>query len=89
MSEDGDRRQYRITVIPERCKGCGFCVEFCRRNVLRYSVELNSKGYRPIYADNNDECNGCDICAMICPDFAISVVSESDSRAEVESPENG
>jgi len=25
--------------------------------------------------DNTNNCTGCNICSMVCPDFAISIVS--------------
>jgi len=60
-------------VIKDRCKGCGFCVEFCPRQVLKESTEFNRKGYHPVYAANESECLACGLCEMICPEFAISV----------------
>ena len=65
----------QVNVITERCKGCGFCIEFCPQHILRESTEINSKGYHTVCLDNNDKCTGCNICSMICPEFAISVVS--------------
>ena len=38
-----------VTINVERCKGCGFCVEFCPTNVLALSSAFNSKGYHPPY----------------------------------------
>ena len=63
-----------VIIIPERCKGCGFCIEFCPQHVLCSSTEINSKGYHPVYVSDTSKCTKCDICGMICPDFAISVV---------------
>ena len=63
----------RIHIIKDRCKGCGFCIKFCPRQVLRESEEFNRKGYHPVYAANEGECPGCGLCEMICPEFAISV----------------
>jgi 2-oxoglutarate ferredoxin oxidoreductase subunit delta len=61
----------RITVIRDRCKGCGYCVAFCPANSLEMSTEFNAKGYHfPLPADGRD-CTGCDLCGMFCPDFAI------------------
>ena len=65
----------QVYVIRERCKECGFCIEFCPKHILRKSAEINSKGYHPVCIDDNDKCTGCNICSMICPDFAIFVVS--------------
>jgi len=63
-----------LIILAERCKGCGFCIEFCPQHVLCESTEINSKGYHPVYLSDSAKCTKCDICGMICPDFAISVV---------------
>jgi len=63
-----------VIILAERCKECGFCIEFCPQHVLYESTEINSKGYHPIYLSDSTKCTKCDICGMICPDFAISVV---------------
>ncbi len=62
-------------MIGERCKGCGYCIEFCPKHLLRKSTETNNKGYHTVCMDDSDSCTGCNICSMVCPDFAISVVS--------------
>lgn len=33
-----------IIINKDRCKGCGFCIEFCPRQVLQMSVDLNIRG---------------------------------------------
>lgn len=63
----------RIILINERCKGCGFCVKFCPRNVLEESERVNAKGYHLVDAVKEDECVACGLCEAICPDFAIKV----------------
>jgi 2-oxoglutarate ferredoxin oxidoreductase subunit delta len=60
-----------VSIVVERCKACGFCVEFCPAKVLSLSSAFNSKGYHPPHAVNPDKCSGCDLCGMYCPDFAI------------------
>ena len=85
----GNRRSkhYQIHVMVERCKECGFCIEFCPQHILYKSTETNSKGYHTVYIDNANKCTGCNICSMVCPEFAISVVSieeEAEKEAKVE-----
>ena len=60
-----------VAITVERCKGCGFCVEFCPTHVLALSSAFNSTGYHPPHVVDADKCSGCDLCGMYCPDFAI------------------
>jgi|TARA_Y100000031_G_scaffold91480_1_gene100551 2-oxoglutarate ferredoxin oxidoreductase subunit delta len=63
----------QVHVIPARCKGCNFCIEFCPRDVLEESENSNAKGYRypVVVAGKADECAQCDFCTLVCPEFAI------------------
>jgi 2-oxoglutarate ferredoxin oxidoreductase subunit delta len=69
-----------VRIVVERCKGCGFCVEYCPKGVLVMSERFNRKGYHPPEAVKEGECVNCSLCEMICPDFAIFSVSASDGR---------
>ena len=60
-----------VSIVVERCKACGFCVEFCPTKVLALSSAFNSKGYHPPHVVEAEKCSGCDLCGMYCPDFAI------------------
>jgi 2-oxoglutarate ferredoxin oxidoreductase subunit delta len=60
-----------VSVSAERCKACGFCVEFCPTKVLALSSSFNAKGYHPPQAVAPEKCSGCDLCGLYCPDFAI------------------
>lgn len=73
----------RITVIRDRCKGCGYCVAFCPTNTLEMSTEFNAKGYHFPRAAEGRDCTGCDLCGMFCPDFAIHGVRGQSGEAEV------
>jgi len=60
-----------VQIVVERCKACGFCVEFCPTHVLALSTAFNAKGYHTPYMVHPEKCSGCDLCGMYCPDFAI------------------
>ncbi len=62
-----------VHIIDERCKGCGFCVEFCPQGVLAMSKRTNTKGYHPPELTKSFDCVNCGLCALLCPDFAIYV----------------
>jgi len=60
-----------VHIIEERCKGCGYCIEYCPRDVLEISAKFNNKGYHPPRVKKPDLCVNCRYCEIICPDFAI------------------
>ena len=60
-----------VQIVVERCKACGFCVEFCPSHALALSSAFNAKGYHPPNLVHPEKCSGCDLCGMYCPDFAI------------------
>jgi 2-oxoglutarate ferredoxin oxidoreductase subunit delta len=60
-----------VVITAERCKGCGFCVEFCPTDALKLSDQYNAKGYHVPVLHLPEACNGCNICGLLCPDFAI------------------
>ena len=77
----------RVSIVVERCKACGFCVEFCPTKVLALSSAFNSKGYHPPHVVAPDKCSGCDLCGMYCPDFAIYGYKNPVQKNEAPKPE--
>lgn len=75
-----DPKEWRIDIDAERCKGCGFCVEFCPRDTLAMSDDFNLKGYHPPIVADPESCTYCDLCEMICPEFAIWLGSEKNEK---------
>jgi len=65
----------KTTVNESVCKGCGLCVTACPKKIVELAKEkLNAKGYHPAEVTDQDACISCAMCALICPDCAITVV---------------
>lgn len=70
----------QVYLIPERCKGCELCVNFCPLGVLQLSQETNTKGYHfpTIITGKENACIHCEFCTLICPEFAIFTLSSNE-----------
>jgi 2-oxoglutarate ferredoxin oxidoreductase subunit delta len=64
-----------VRILRDRCKGCGFCIEYCPRDVLARSDDFNRKGYHFPVVMKQAVCVNCNLCEMLCPDFAIYSVA--------------
>jgi 2-oxoglutarate ferredoxin oxidoreductase subunit delta len=69
-------KKYLVIVDEKVCKGCGLCVFYCPKNVLKLADKINQKGYTIAEVVNLDDCIGCRLCDIACPDFAIYVQEE-------------
>ena len=59
-------RKKARSVDPDKCTGCGECVEVCPTEVF----ELEDEKSEPV---NADECLGCESCVEVCEAGAITV----------------
>lgn len=72
----------RIVVDETICKGCGLCVEFCPKKVIALApARINTKGYHPAEL-TGDGCTACTVCAVMCPEAAITVYRIKNQVAE-------
>jgi 2-oxoglutarate ferredoxin oxidoreductase subunit delta len=71
-----------VRILRDRCKGCGFCIEFCPRDVLARSDDFNRKGYHFPVVVKDAVCVNCNLCEMLCPDFAIYSVAVDSQTGE-------
>ena len=73
-----------VFVDEKLCKGCGLCVEFCPRQVLKLADEPGSAGYTTAEPVDLERCTSCGICYQVCPDYAIAVKGERRSGEKIE-----
>jgi polyferredoxin len=68
----------RVFLIPERCKECKYCWEYCPEEVLEASASVNSRGYHypQVRQGKESACIVCGMCEWICPEFAIYAVEK-------------
>ncbi|MDI6785052.1 MAG: 4Fe-4S binding protein, partial [bacterium] len=62
------KKEFSIEVNLAWCKACGICIAFCPTKVY----DTDSLTAKPITARPQD-CIGCMLCEIRCPDFAIEV----------------
>jgi len=62
------------------CKGCGLCVFYCPKGVLKLSDKRNEKGYSTAEVYRANYCIGCKLCEINCPDFAVYVIVDEKGR---------
>jgi 2-oxoglutarate ferredoxin oxidoreductase subunit delta len=76
-------RKTKVTIDKNRCKGCELCVNYCPKQVLAMSKDINDKGYFYAQVVNQEACIACRFCGMMCPDTAIEIAVEEPARGEV------
>jgi len=72
--------EVEIVTIPERCKGCGVCIELCPKDVLDYDPKLNAHGAHPPRVVNKENCVGCGLCEEVCGDLAIFLRKKDEEK---------
>ncbi len=77
----------KIQIIRDLCKGCDFCIQFCPKEVLEKSDQLNKRGVYPPKVVDENKCALCGFCMAICPDFAIFTI-EKNSEEGYENGQN-
>jgi len=65
-----------IEVDENLCKACELCVQSCPVQVIALNNDIiTPRGFHPAYIAK-DGCTGCGICAIVCPEAAITVYRE-------------
>lgn len=63
-------------ILPERCKGCGICIEKCPVKALKFGDTLGVFA-TPTPEIDLEKCIACGNCSRFCPDSAILVEKNS------------
>ena len=74
----------KVFIVADRCKGCGFCTDFCPTDILEMSEGFNVKGYHYPEVVEGAECVNCKLCELLCPEFSIYSID----KAELLPPSN-
>ena len=72
----------RVTINSVRCKACGLCIAHCPKHLLGSAEAMNAAGYRPTVQDHPEQCNGCAICALMCPEICFTIARVPDQPGD-------
>jgi len=70
------KREGRVEIQLDYCKGCGLCVASCPTHSLEMGSALNKLGYHPARFIEDSGCTGCGVCFYACPEPAAIIVYE-------------
>ena len=62
-----------VEINENLCKGCDICIEFCPTDVFEKSDKLNCKGYYLPVIAREEDCTGCLLCELMCPEFGLVI----------------
>ena len=68
----GPKASFGIEIKEKYCKGCGYCVKYCPKDV----IALDDGRDRIAEVKDAGACIGCLSCATICPEGAITITKE-------------
>ncbi len=64
-----------LKVKDSLCKSCGLCIQFCPKDCISLTGNLNQKGYEYIKVDM-EKCILCGTCYTMCPEVVFTIEEE-------------
>jgi len=72
------KKENKITVNKDTCKGCMLCVGVCPHGVLEVSEDINKRGVQYVIVKYPEKCTGCGLCWIMCPDCGIEIKKDEE-----------
>ncbi|MDD4022127.1 4Fe-4S binding protein [Aminivibrio sp.] len=66
----------KIILDPEKCRGCGLCMDVCKRGVMEFREDTNSCGCRTVAVVHPEKCVLCGLCVAVCPVHGITIKND-------------
>ncbi|MFW9995022.1 MAG: 4Fe-4S dicluster domain-containing protein [Candidatus Odinarchaeota archaeon] len=82
-----EKKNYKIVIDTNRCKGCSLCVIYCPKEVLALSSTFSDRGFVLAEAIAPENCIACYKCENTCPDFAIYILRNNKTQLDKKSKE--
>jgi 4Fe-4S ferredoxin len=87
LSVFAEKKDKQLVYLPERCIGCGTCVQACPKgNLAVGAVGAVARGLLDadfIEIKKSEECLVCGICAKVCPTGALELKQEGKSLTDM------
>ena len=80
------RGRFGVWIDSRLCKGtegCAICIHLCPEKVLGPAKELSPRGVHLAEVVDLDQCTGCGLCMLHCPDLALVVQARQEAAAHV------
>ena len=79
FSVSSEKKTRQLIYIPEKCIGCGTCVQACPKSGLSIGAigSIVRKLFDADFLERKDgDCLICEICARVCPTGALELRQE-------------